>query len=204
MSDKIYKQSIPNKLDLHAVYQRFKTPLRYISEIHLKGLEKYPCYGWMNTAVTTDAEPIRNINAAQRHFMTHTMGYPIDPESGESHLAHMCCRLAMTYNYLNFIGNKSNLDFSEISNSNSIEGQLFHPVLIALAKCSILPSSNSFVETTIAFNELQMQKEIKVAPFDIEPTLLEKLIYYAFCYARSETGETCEWLNLKWEQVTSS
>ena len=181
--------SIPNKLDIAKVFEEFQEPLMFLGLVHVRGLEKYTCHGWLKDAKVTDAEPMRNINAAYRHLAAHTMGAPIDIE-GLPHLCHMCCRLAMTYNYLALVDNNAKIRVKEDEYSKTVFGQIWPPVVIALGKClrglKHETRNDTLTGTMALFNVLLVTKNLEIKPFEEEITLLEKTIFNSFLFVKHE------------------
>lgn len=56
-----------------------------------EGARKYGAYNWRDKAV----ESMTYINAAQRHILAYLDGEEIDPESGNTHMAHALACLAI-------------------------------------------------------------------------------------------------------------
>jgi len=70
------------KPQLHLIPASALIPLARVME---SGASKYGAYNWRGQPVTTTTY----ISAAQRHLVAYLDGEDTDPESGQSHLAHV-------------------------------------------------------------------------------------------------------------------
>jgi hypothetical protein len=66
-------------------------PLIQIGEVMRLGREKYGPFNWRAQPITASTY----VDAAMRHMMSWWDGETIDPESGESHLAHAAAGLML-------------------------------------------------------------------------------------------------------------
>lgn len=64
-------------------------PLLQVGEVMRRGAEKYGAYNWRESRVNTSTY----IDAAMRHLMSYQDGETIDPDDGQSHLAHAAASL---------------------------------------------------------------------------------------------------------------
>lgn len=64
-------------------------PLLQVGEVMRRGAEKYGAYNWRESRVNTSTY----IDAVMRHLMSYQDGETIDPDDGQSHLAHAAASL---------------------------------------------------------------------------------------------------------------
>ena len=86
--------SIKDKINLYEGIETDWDALRYIADVHRKGLEKYKPYSWLVDPEHTDGTPELCLRAAMRHIAAYDMGCVLDIE-GLPHLHHYICRLGM-------------------------------------------------------------------------------------------------------------
>ena len=108
--------AIVDKLDLYTLFKQYSTTtLRYIDNVHQKGLHKYQLFSWLVDPVNIDGTTELCLKAAIRHITAHDIGCILYPE-GLPHLHHYIYRLGIAA-----VSRLRELEYHQHSNFKKVE-----------------------------------------------------------------------------------